>query len=305
MESTIIGLIVSVVLFIVGVVIAKKGVSAGKIIRVLAIIPLIIGLGLAMIQFVPTGYTGILTTFGRVEDKTMTAGAHVVAPWQKVVKLDTRTQKVSIETVAFSSDIQQVDIQITVNYSVDQQTARNLYKTVGQDYFSKVVYPRILENTKATFSSYTAESLVAQRSALSNVIEQTLSEDMREHGVTIISVSIEDIDFSDAFTDAVEAKQVAEQNKLRAQTEQSQMTMEAQQAAEREIIAATAEAEVNRIQADAALYAKQKEAAANTELAASLSEYLIQYIQALNWNGELPLYIGGDGTTVPILDLTE
>ena len=48
------------------------------------------------ISSVPTGYTGILTTFGKVEDKTMSAGVHFIAPWQRIVKLDNRTQKVDI-----------------------------------------------------------------------------------------------------------------------------------------------------------------------------------------------------------------
>lgn len=57
------------------------------------------------IAVVPTGYTGILTTFGRVEERTIASGANVIAPWQKVIRMDNRTQKVQIETAAFSSDI--------------------------------------------------------------------------------------------------------------------------------------------------------------------------------------------------------
>ena len=69
------------------------------------------------IAIVPTGYTGILTTFGRVEDKTISAGFNFIAPWQNVVKMDNRTQKVQIQTSAFSSDIQQVDLLLAVNRS--------------------------------------------------------------------------------------------------------------------------------------------------------------------------------------------
>ena len=76
---------------------------------------------------VPTGYTGILTTFGRVEDVTMNAGVHIIAPWQRVIKLDNRTQKVELTTQTFSSDIQQVDLKMSVNYCIDQTTAQNLY----------------------------------------------------------------------------------------------------------------------------------------------------------------------------------
>ena len=268
----------------------------------MALIPTLIALPLAMIRIVPTGYTGVLVTFGRVEDKTIQAGAHIIAPWQNIVKMDNRSQKVSIETEAFSSDIQQVDIRATVNYCIDQKTAQNLYKTVGTGYYENIVYPRVLENVKATFAKYTAEALVANRNELSGVVGKAISNDMNPYGITIISVSVEDVDFTDAFTNAVEQKQVAEQNKLRAQTEQAQLTMEAQQAAERQVISANATAEVNRIQADTNLYAGQKEAQKNKELAESVDATLVDYYKALRWNGQLPSFVGGD-TTLPILDI--
>ena len=114
---------------------------------------------------------------------------------------------------------------MSVNYSIDKETAQELYKTVGRNYYDNVVYPRILECTKACFSQYTAESLVANRNVLSDRIMNELAGDMKAFGVKIINVSIENIDFTDAFTDAVEAKQVAEQQKLKAAIEQEQLTL--------------------------------------------------------------------------------
>ena len=90
------------------------------------------------IRFIPTGYTGILTTFGKVEETTLDAGLNFIAPWQKIVKLDNRTQKVEIQTDAFSSDIQQVQVIASINYSINQQTAHSLYKTVGKHYYENL-----------------------------------------------------------------------------------------------------------------------------------------------------------------------
>ena len=84
-------------------------ISIPKIVLACVIAFFLLLIPLTCISTVPTGYTGILTTFGRVEDRTMSAGVHFTAPWQKIVKLDNRTQKVEINTQAFSSDIQQVD----------------------------------------------------------------------------------------------------------------------------------------------------------------------------------------------------
>ena len=131
MFALFLGLIVSVVLF---VVLGFQGEpvenAAGRTVirriwrirpaQVLAPLVLIAAMGLGCVTVVPTGYTGILTTFGRVEERTISAGAHLIMPWQEVVKMDNRTQKVQIATEAFSSDIQQVNLQLSVNYCIDQ-----------------------------------------------------------------------------------------------------------------------------------------------------------------------------------------
>ncbi len=257
---------------------------------------------------VPTGYTGIVTTFGRVEPYTLEAGFHFKSPFQNVILMDNREQKTSFRTQSFSSDIQQVDIDGSINFSINQATAMNLYREVGTSYFNTLVMPRLLENTKAVFSKYTAENLVAARENLSRTIRDQLAMEMERYGINISSVSIENIDFTDSFTDAVEQKQVAAQKKLQAEIEQSQKTMETQQQAERQRITAEASAAVKKIEADAAAYATrvkaEAEAEANAKIAASLTEPLIKWQQANLWDGKLPSFISGEGsTTLPILDL--
>jgi len=268
--------------------------------------PFVIAMILAVVIFVfsciavvPTGFTGILTTFGKVEERTINSGLNFVAPWQNVVTMDNRTQKVEIQTSAFSSDIQQVDLKMSVNYCIDQSTAQKLYRTIGVNYYDAVMFPRIQENVKAVFSQYTAENLIAKRESLSESIKENTANDLSSFGITIVSIAIEDIDFTDAFTNAVEAKQVAAQNKLTAQTQQEQKTMEERAAAERAkiaaqadadkaIIAANADLEVVKVQAEAALYAGEREAEMNQRISKSLTDELVSYYWIKQWNGELP-----------------
>ena len=278
-----------------------------------SVIGLIVAIILAfsMIKTVPTGYTGILTTFGKVEPNTVSAGVHVIAPWQKIVKLDNRTQKVSVETDTFSKDIQQVKVSLAVNFCIDQATAQELYKTVGVNYYESIVLPRILENVKAVVAEYSAENLVAKRGELSDEILTRLTDDAAAYGINIISISVEDIDFTDEFTDAVERKQVASQNKLAAETEQAQKTMEEQAAADRavisakakaeqDVIAANAELEVTKIQAEAALYAGEKEAEMNKRIAESLTPNLVKYYYIKQWEGVLPKTVLGEDNSFMI-----
>jgi len=305
-------IIVGIVLIIAGAKNMETSMSIGGVVAIILAIVLFV---ISCIGIVPTGYTGILTTFGAVEERTLSPGINFMSPWQNVVTMDNRTQKVQIEASAFSSDIQQVDILLSVNYCIDQTTARELYRTVGRNYYDNIMYPRIQENLKAVFSQYTAENLVAQREFLSDSVKELTVKDMESYGITIVSVAIEDIDFTDAFTNAVEAKQVAAQNKLTAETEQAQKTMEANAAAERAIIAANAQAEqdiiaaqadleVVKIQADAALYAGEKESTMNERLARALTADLIKYYWIKQWNGKLPTTVLGSDSNY-MIDLGE
>ena len=308
-----IGIILALILFISGVVVGGfMHKSWPAFVGIILAITIVL---VSCIAVVPTGYTGILTTFGKVEDRTVSSGINFIAPWQNIVKMDNRTQKVQIQTSAFSSDIQQVDLIISVNYCIDQNTAQTLYKTVGTNYYDNVMFPRIQENTKAVFSQYTAENLIAKRDELSDMVAEATAKDLANYGITIVSISIEDIDFTDAFTNAVEAKQVAAQNKLTAETEQAQKTMEEEAAAERAVIAAQAEAdkaiiaanadlEVVKVQAEAALYAGEKEAEMNKRISESLTPELINYYWIKQWVGELPKTVLGNGFNY-MIDLGE
>lgn len=258
---------------------------------------------------VPAGHTGILTTFGKVEDRILTEGLNWKSPFQKVIKMDNRTQKKVEEFQAFSSDIQEVNIMLAVNYSINQETAQNLYRTVGVEYYTNIVYPRLLESTKSVFSSYTAEQLIGNRENLSNEIKELVIPDVARYGIIISDISVQDIDFTDAFTNAVEAKQVAAQDKLTAETKQAQLTMEAEQEAHRQVIKAQADAEqakiaaqadleVTKIQADAAEYAGQKEAARINAIAQVLTPDVLKYYNILQWDGKLPVYMLGKDTGI-------
>ncbi|MER2056140.1 MAG: SPFH domain-containing protein, partial [Clostridia bacterium] len=281
----------------------KKGAIIAGIVIVVALIAFV-----TCTATVETGYTGIVTTFGKVEDVTLEAGLHFKSPFQQIIAMDNREQKTSFTTEAFSSDIQQVDITGSINYAINKSTAMNLFKEVGTDYFNKLVYPRMLEITKGVFSKYSAENLVANREKLSQDIRDGLFEELKDYGINVISLSIENLDFTDAFTDAVEAKQVAAQRKLQAEIEQAQMTMETQQQAERQRINAEAAANVAKINADAEAYAtkvrSEAEAEANKMIAESLTENLIRFNEVKNWDGKLPTFMAGEGTsTIPVLQM--
>ena len=281
---------------------AKKQVTAVSVLLLVVSGAIIAG---SCVASVPTGHTGIVTTFGQVEDYTFEAGIHFKLPWQEVVNMDNRNQKATVDLACFSSDIQEVAVTYTINYQIQKSNAQTIYKTIGTGYFTTVIAPRIQEAVKSVIAKYNAENLIANREKLSAEVRAILIEKLEQYNIEVLDASIENLDFSDVFTNAVEAKQVAEQNKLKAQIEQEQAIIEAEAAAERAKIEAEAAAEVKRVEADAKLYATEKEAEANAKLAASLTDTLIRYYYAMGWDGKLPTYMGGEGGTFPILDMAE
>ena len=272
---------------------------------IIGIVLCIILVVISCVSYVPTGYTGIVTTFGKVHENTLDAGLNIHAPWDNVITMDNREQRVPFQLEAFSKDIQQVDVQGSINYNIDKTTAMNLYRDVGTEYATILIQPRIQEDVKIVIAKYTAENLIANRQNAADEIFELIRAELEPKGIHVISFAIENIDFTDAFESAVEAKQVATQEKQKAQTQQEQKTMETEQAAKRQKIEAEAAAEVQKIEADAEAYAlkvkAEAEAEANKKLNASITDQLIDYNQILRWDGKLPTFIGGEGT-MPILN---
>lgn len=299
MIAFILGIVLFIAFLVYSFVFKDMSKTLKTISRVLACVILLIFLTISCVSYVPTGYTGIVTTFGKVHDVTLDAGINFHAPWDKVITMDNREQRVPFTMQAFSSDIQEVSISGSVNLNIDKSTAMNLYREVGTNYLNILVMPRISEEVKSVISKYTAERLIVNRNNLSIEMADLLKTALAKQGINILSVAVEDVDFSDAFTNAVEAKQVATQEKQKAQTEQERMTMEEEAASKRAIIIANAEAEkakiaaqadleVVKIQAEAALYAGEKEAEMNKRISEALTDELIKYYWIKQWNGKLP-----------------
>lgn len=307
-----IGLIIAIICLI-GCIMAGKMIDEKyygglkKAMPIIGIVACIILIIVSCVSYVPTGYTGIVTTFGKVHDEVLDAGLNFHAPWDNVIKMDNREQRITFNLEAFSKDIQQVDVQGSINYNIDKSTAMNLYKDIGTNYSEILIGPRINEDVKIIIARYTAENLIENRQKAADAIYELIKNELAPKGINVISFAIENIDFTDAFESAVEAKQVATQEKQKAQTQQEQQTMEATQAAERQRIAAQAEADVKKIDADADAYATkikaEAEAEANDKINKSLTDSLISYVQMNKWNGALPQFVGGD-STIPVLDFT-
>ena len=260
---------------------------------------------------VPVGSTGILLTFGKVEDgKALSEGLHMKIPFvQRIVSMDNRVKKLELNTEAFSKDIQTVSATLAVNYRLQAEKSFAIYKTHGTQYEQNIIVPATHEVLKSVCAQYTAEELISKRAESSDMMRDELDAKLSGMGITVTDFNIIDFDFSDEFINAVEAKQVAEQVKKKAATENETAIAQAEREKQVSIKQSEAEAERVRIEAEAqaqsTLIAAQAQADA-VKLAADAEAYrmqnegkyvsdsLIDKILAENWDGKLPNVVGGD-----------
>ncbi len=194
---------------------------------------------------VGAGERGIVQNFGAVQDIVLNEGIHFKIPVvQTVVMMDVKIQKEVTDAAASSSDLQDVDLSVALNFHIIPDKANLVYQTIGIQFKERIIDPAIQEVMKAVSARYTAEELITKRPAVSAEIQTALTERLLESYISVDAFSIISFSFSQTFTDAIEAKQTAEQNALKAKRDLDRIKVEAEQT----IAAATAEAEALRLQ---------------------------------------------------------
>jgi regulator of protease activity HflC (stomatin/prohibitin superfamily) len=224
----------------------KKAMKKGpwRILVFIIVIAMVVGFFKPWIQ-VGAGERGIVLNFGAVQDKVMNEGIHFRVPvMQKIILMDIKIHKVVTDAASASSDLQDVALSVALNYHVIPDKANLVYQTIGVEFKERMIDPAIQEVMKAVSARYTAEELITKRPAVSAEMQESLTKRLLLSNISVDAFSIVSFSFSKIFTDAIEAKQTAEQNALKAERDLDRIKVEAQQT----IAAATAEAEALRLQ---------------------------------------------------------
>ena len=274
----------------------KKGGKGSKtpLIILIAVVAALAVVSVIMsIKIVPAGCTGVVTTFGEVSDTSLTEGLHFVIPFaQKVEIISNKIQIYETTADAVSKDLQAVSTKIAVNYRIRSEASARIFREIGVDYKDVILMPTVQEGMKSVCAKYNAEQLISQRAAVAEEIKVELEGKVSEYGIEIEKFNIVNFDFSKEFNDAIEAKQVAEQNLIKTRTEQNQEIVVAEAEAKKKVIQAEADAKNRVVAAEAeakAIKAKaDAQAEANKTISASINPSLIQYQTIEKWNGVVP-----------------
>lgn len=205
---------------------------------------------LALLIFKPwvqvgAGERGIVLNFGAVQEVVLNEGMHFRVPiMQEVIIMDVKIQKAVTDAASASSDLQDVALSVALNYHILPDKANVVYQTIGVEFKERIIDPAIQEVMKAVSARYSAEELITKRPAVSSEMQTALNARLLPSNIVVDAFSIVSFNFSQIFTDAIEAKQTAEQNALKAKRDLDRIKVEAEQT----IVAAQAQAEALRLQ---------------------------------------------------------
>lgn len=253
--------------------------SATAVIVVLFVLFLIV---FQPMTIVGVGERGVKVTLGQTSPVALEEGVHFVMPFISTVKkMNVKTVKSNIATMAQSKDIQQARIVYVVNYNLQPENAPKMWRTVGRDYVSVVVMPTVEGIVKDTIGKWNAQDIVANREKVASEVLFKLNEKLGPKYINVSDFQITEIQYSQAFEQAIESKVTAEQEALKAKNK----TVQVQEEARQKIIASEAEAKSMAIRAQALTQNKN----------------LVEYEAVQKWDGKLPQYMMGN--SVPFVHL--
>lgn len=266
-----------------GKIIDANGGTAKKIAVAAIVIFIIAILVFSSFTIVSAGHSGVVVTMGQVSDNVLQEGLHFKIPFvQQIVLMDNRVKKAEVSDASSASkDLQTVTSTIVVNYKVLNSYSASVYKNIGMDYESVIITPAVIECVKAVTAKFTAEELITNRQSVSDQMMELLREKIGAYGIDIQIFNITGFEFTAEYNAAIEAKQTAQQNALKAEQDLQRIRVEAEQT----VTKAEAEAEAYRLKSE--------------QLTPEI--ILSNYIE--KWDGKLPAVVSGEGGTM-MIDLT-
>jgi regulator of protease activity HflC (stomatin/prohibitin superfamily) len=248
--------------------------------KLLAIIPLAIACGCTQIN---PGEAGFETQFGKIKsNEILREGLHFYSIiGGDIIVYDCKNKIVRMKTEQYTKDIQQADTDISVTFNLDPNHIIKMHKDTGKDYAEKLIGPAIVGCAKDVFGKWNATDVISKREEATEFIVKGLRNKLEPYGIHITLVELLDISFKPKFEDAVEAKQIAEQEASRAKN----LTVKIKEEAQQKIIAAEAEAKAMEVRAKAL----------------ESNKSLVEYEAVMKWNGELPQYMMGN--SIPFINM--
>lgn len=242
---------------------------------------------------VDTGKRGVKVTFGKVLNESLPEGLYFVNPFTThIYEMDTQVQKWAGETQAYTHDVQQAGVNFVLNYRLDPNAAHTVYQQVGADWASKLIGQVVFEEIKREFGQHEAVDIIATRDKAARSIEARIGTALAARNVIVTGFQLTNIDYTQEFEHAVEAKVVAQQKAI----EEQNRTVQIREQAAQKVETARGNAEATVLNAKA-----EAESISIRARALEQNAKLVEWEAVQKWNGVLPQYtLGG---AVPFINV--
>jgi prohibitin 1 len=202
---------------------------------------LLLALSTAIVQ-VPAGHVGVAQLFGRVYDRALPPGLHLINPLARVTKMDVRTKEIKEVAQVPSKEGLSVGTDISVLFRLEDAVA--IYKTVGVNYVGTIVEPQARSTVRGVTAGYEARALyTVDRAVIEHEIAKHLEPVLASRGVRLEAVLLRDVRLPDQVRQAIEGKAASEQEAERMRF----VLLKEQQEAERKKIEAQGIAEFQQV----------------------------------------------------------
>lgn len=261
-------------------------------------------------SIIPTGYTGVRSTFGQISEEVVPAGFNWKVPYgiQKIEKVNNKQQDISFGERIWSETKERTPVfyeNVTITYSINPNMSAWIYANVT-DYrnttISRGIVASAIKSASKTFGDADAVNRALIEPLSMTNLQAALDKKYGENVITINQLIINNADYEDSYNKALSEKQTAQLAAEKQEIENKKAIEKAEADAKVAKTKAEADAAVTRTKAqasaDSTVTKAEAEAKANKMIEKSLTEEILREQYINKWDGKLPQYMLGDDTSV-------
>jgi regulator of protease activity HflC (stomatin/prohibitin superfamily) len=219
---------------------SKVKLATGVIVGTLVLV-VILFIG-SFFTIIEAGEIGVLTVFGKVQDKPLESGFHLKNPFAQIIKMNVRTHSYTMSGSYYEGEVKGDDaihalagdggsvwLDVTILYRLKKDSAPGIYKNLGLSYEDNIVRPEIRSIIREVAARYTVGELYStKREEFNKLVYESMAESLDKRGLEVEEVLLRKVNISESLSKNIELKLASEQEVQRLEFEIQKAEKEAE-----------------------------------------------------------------------------